>query len=188
MSFDWKATIGTVAPALAGVFGSPVAGMAVGALCKAFGLEPSAENAQKIAQQAADGTLSGADWTKIKQAEIEMQATLLKMNLEYSLSEDKLVAADRDSARNRQIQLRDKTPQILAYLGLFVWSLLNGVLMYMAYRGKSLPVDMSPLIMRVLGTMDALLGMAFAFFFGTTANSARKDELLHQSTPTDGVK
>lgn len=183
MSFDWKATIGTVAPALAGVFGSPVAGMAVGSLCKAFGLEPSAENAQKIAQQAADGTLSGADWAKIKQAEIEMQATLLKMNLEYSLSEDKLVASDRDSARNRQIQLKDKTPTIgfyLTSLGFF------GLLTLLIFH--RVPAESRDLVNIMLGALGVAWNSEVKFFFGGSKDDTSINQMLHQSTPTDGGK
>lgn len=185
MAFDWKAAIGKIAPWLAGAFCSPVAGVAVEGLCKALGLEPTVENAQKIAEQAAAGKLTGDQFIALQRAEQDFQLRAQELGFKNLESLEEIAFKDRDSARNRQIQLKDKTPQILSYIALSVWALMNGVLLWMAYGGKSLPTDMSPIIMRVLGTMDALLGLAFSFFFGTTYGSQMKNELLHKSTPVE---
>lgn len=173
MSFDWKAAIGTVAPALAGIFGTPVAGVAVGALCKAFGLEPSPENAAKIAQQAADGTLSGADWAKIKAAEIDAKLQLQKMDLDYSLAEDKIVAGDRDSARNREIQVKDWTPRLLAYgvtvgfFGMLYWMMRHDV-----------PVPNKDMLNILLGALGSAWIQVVSYYFGSSAGSAKKDDTI----------
>ena len=69
MSFDWKGTIGSITPWIAGTLGGPAAGFAVKALCAATGMEPSLENAQKAAEQAAAGKLTGDQFLALKQAE-----------------------------------------------------------------------------------------------------------------------
>jgi heme A synthase len=173
MAFDWKATIGTVAPALAGIFGTPVAGVAVSALCKAFGLEPSPENAAKIAQQAQDGTLSGSDWAKIKAAEIDAKLQLEKMNLDYDLAEDKIVASDRDSARNREIQVKDWTPRILAYFltvgffGLLYWMMRHEV-----------PGTNKDLLNILVGVLGSAWVQVVSYYFGSSAGSSKKDDTI----------
>jgi hypothetical protein len=180
-SFDWKGTIGTVAPVLAGIFGSPVAGVGVSALCKAFGLEPSPENASKIAQQAADGTLSGADWAKIKLAEIDVQAQLKKMDLDFNLEEDKLVAADVDSARNRQIQLKDRTPQV----GFYVVSVgFFALLILLAFH--QVPPSSRDLLNVMLGALGVAWTSMVKFFYGGSKDDVAVNEMLHRSTPVDG--
>lgn len=173
MTFDWKAAIGTVAPALAGILGTPVAGVAVGALCKAFGMEPSPENAAKIAQQAADGTLSGADWAKIKLAEIDAQAQLKKMDLDFNLEEDKLIVSDRDSARNREIQVKDWVPKALAslitlgFFGLLYWMMRHEV-----------PQTNKDMLNIMLGSFATAWIQVVSYYFGSSAGSDRKTELL----------
>ena len=59
MSFDWKGTVGKVAPILAGILGTPAAGVAVSGLCSVLGLEPSPENAEKAATAIAAVQLNG---------------------------------------------------------------------------------------------------------------------------------
>lgn len=185
MSFDWKSTIGKVAPWIATALGGPAAGLAIDAVCKAAGLAPSLENAQKAAEMAAAGSLTGEQFLALRQSEDAFKIKMMEMGYKQITDLEDIAFKDRDSARNMMIQTKDNTPRLLAFYALVVWTLMNGTLLGMAFMGKSLPTDMSPIIMRVLGTMDALLGMAFAFFLGTTANSRNKDMLIYNSTPTD---
>ncbi len=189
MSFDWKATIGTVAPALAGIFGTPVAGLAVGALCKAFGLEPSPENAAAIAQKAQDGTLSGADWAKIKQAEIDVKVTLRKMDLDYDLESERITANDRDSARKREMVVRDKTPAI----GFYVLSIgFFGLIAFFCGSAMKPELKPNPEVMDILKIMVGVLGGAWMssvnYYYGSTKGSQDDKIMLHNSTPIDQEK
>ena len=186
MAFDWKGTIGTVAPWLAGLVGSPAAGIAVSAICNAVGLEPTPENAQKAAEDLAAGKLTGDQLVALKKNEADAQAQLLKLNMDFDVQKDALVFKDRDSARARQTALKDKTPNYLVWTALAVWALMNGTLMFAAYHGHSLPTDMVAILQRPLGTLDALLGAGFAFFLGASPNDAATKQMLYNSTPTDG--
>lgn len=178
---DIKPWVAKFAPMLGATLGGPM-GAAAGALIgKALGVEnPTPE---KVMEALKSQNLTPEQMVELRRLELEHTERMEAMGFKNVRDLEELAYKDRDSARTRQVQLHDKTPQMLAYLGLAAWTLLNGSLMWMAYYGKSLPVDMSPLIMRVLGTMDALLGMAFGFFFGTTASSQKKDWMLHQSQP-----
>ena len=67
-TFDWKGTIGKVAPWIATALGGPAAGLAIDAVCKAAGLAPSLENAQKAAEMAAAGSLTGEQLLALRQS------------------------------------------------------------------------------------------------------------------------
>ena len=187
MAFDWKGTVGQVAPLLAGLLGTPAAGIAVAGLCHAAGLEPSPENAQAAAEQVAAGTMTGDQLIALKKAEGDASAQLKKMGYDFDMDQQKLVASDRADARDRQKVLKDKTPQILVFMALAAWALMNGTLLVATLKGHSLPTDMVGIIMRALGTMDALLGTGFAYFLGAGPHDAATREMLYNSTPTDGA-
>jgi len=186
MSFDWRSIVKSVAPMLGTALGGPLGGIAGAALAKAMGGDPTKATTDDLAKLVQNVTPE--QLLAIKAAEQAFQIQMRELDINSVKDLEQIAADDRASARNLQIQTKDATPQILAYAALTVWASMNGFLLYMAFRGLSLPTDMSPIIMRVLGTMDALMGMAFAFFFGTTANSGKKDQMIYNSTPTDGSK
>ena len=164
--FDWKGAIGTIAPKLAGCFGTPVAGVAVDCLCRAFGLEPSAQAAEQIAEKAAAGQLTGAELIQLKKAEADAQAQLLKLNLDFSLAEDKLVAADRDSARNREIQVKDMTPRIIAYGVVLIWAAINFSLLWMAWHHNTVEGGMQATVASIMKTIDMALTFILGYYYG----------------------
>jgi hypothetical protein len=173
MSFDWKGTIGTLAPTLAGIFGTPVAGVAVGALCKAFGLAPSPENAQALAEKAAAGSLSGDQLVLLRKAESDAKIALTKLGFDYNLEEDRLVISDRDSARKREIEIRDWTPRILAYgvtLGFF------GLLVFM--MKWNVPGPNKDMLNIMLGALGGAWIQIVSYYFGSSAGSSKKDETI----------
>lgn len=184
MAFDLKGTISKVAPWLGAALGGPLGAAAGKLVAAALGGDPTTATTEELAKLVQN--ITPEQLLALKQADQVFQLQLKQMDINEVKDLEALAVEDRKSARERQALVRDVTPQVLAYLALTVWASMNGFLLYMAYKGQSLPIDMSPLIMRVLGTMDALMGMAFAFFFGTSAGSRSKDQMLYHSTPTDG--
>jgi len=183
MAFDWKGTIGAVAPVLAGMLGTPAAGVAVAGLCNALGLTPSAENAQAAAEKIAAGQLTGDQLIALRKAEAEAQLALQKAGLEYDLQEDTLVVRDRADARARQVALKDNTPAIGFYaitVGFF--GLLICMLFHVIPQANE----------RVLDVMVGSLGTAWIgavnFYYGSTRGSQAKDQLLFQSQPVEGKR
>jgi uncharacterized membrane protein len=176
-----KPFVGKFAPMLGAAVGGPFGAAAGAIIGNALGIKDA--KPEDIKAAIASGTLTGEQIVALKLAEQEFAKQMAELDINSVRDLEELAVKDRDSARNMKIQTGDMTPNYLAYFALAVWTTMNGFLLYMAFHGRSLPTDMSPIIMRVLGTMDALLGVAFAFFFGTTANSGRKDEMIHNSTP-----
>lgn len=179
---DIKPWIAKIAPMLGTALGGPLGGAAGALVSSALGTKDATP--ESIEQAIKTGSLTGEQILALRQAEMQFQKDMEVIDIKSVQDLEALAVDDRKSARERQVKTGDITPQVLAYISLAVWGSMNGFLLYMAYMGRSLPVDMSPIIMRVLGTMDALMGMAFAFFFGTSASSRSKDQMIYNSTPT----
>jgi len=181
---DWKLIVKRVAPFIGAAIGgpfAPLASAAVSVLVSALGGDPAQTTDDHLAALVTAATPEQLLALKTQEANFAAQMQALGFQHDTDLAQADV--QDRNSARTRQEVLKDHTPQILAYMGLAAWSGFNGILLFMAFRGRSLPADMSPIIMRVLGTMDALLGMAFSYFFGRSHDSAAKDQMLFNSTP-----
>lgn len=152
-----------IAPTIAGLLGTPAAGVAVEALIKAFDGD---DDAVKAIQ---DGTrqLSSDDIARIKLAEIAAK----QRTEEIGLSLESLSVEDRKSARERQASVRDSVPSILAYavtVGFF------GILGYSITNG--LP-DNQGLVL-LIGSLGTAWTGIMAYYFGSSAGSVRKTELM----------
>jgi len=166
--FDWKGAIGKLAPTIAGLMGSPVAGVGVSLLCNVLGLEPSPENAMKAAEQVAAGSLTGDQLVTLRKAEAEAKNQLAKMGLDYDIAKNELVFKDRDSARAREVAVRDWTPRILAYSVAMIWTFINGTLLYMAMTHNSIQNDMTVFTSGIMKTIDAALMLILGYYFGAS--------------------
>lgn len=96
-----------VAPTLASVLGSPIAGIAISLISSAFGLtSKKPEDILNAIAQTPDAQI------RLKQLESEHAIELAKIaNIDYETEVD-----DRKAAREREITLHDHVPAILAYL------------------------------------------------------------------------
>jgi hypothetical protein len=173
---DWKAIIGTVAPWIGTALGGPLGGMAVGAVADAFGLSDKTEATIKQA-------LSGATPEQMLALKNADQAFSAKMQELGFADVEKLAALaveNTKDARAMQIVTRSNVPAMLALLitvGFF------GILVGMLYGVLKVTDNQALLIM--LGALGAAWGAVVNYFFGSSADSGRKTELLAQSTPVE---
>jgi len=162
---DW---LKTIAPTIATALGGPLAGLAVDAISKAVGIDP------KDVQATIDqGKLSADQIMLLKQAEVQMAARAQEMGLDFA----KLSNDDRKSARDMQAETRSYIPAILAVtvtIGFF------GILIGMMTE----TFKTSDALMLMLGSLGTAWTGIIAFYFGSSAGSQAKDDLLHKSTPT----
>lgn len=142
-----------VAPALATAVAGPLGGAAVSAIASKFGVADSVEAVAKA--------IAGDPASAQKLAELE---------LEYA----KLDAADRDSARKREVDIATSasapwyskmvTPA-LALGVFFLWAAIN----YTMLTGKeAIPADMREIIIRMLGSLDAATMLILSYYFGNS--------------------
>ena len=153
----------TIAPTIATALGGPLAGMAVSAVAKAIGCEP--DEVQGI---ISSNKLTAEQVASIQLAELELKKQAQSMNLDFA----KLTVEDRKSARDMQIATKSMLVPSLAILivGAFI-----GVVI--ATLGGFAVVD-SVLAGTLIGYLSAKAEQVVNFYFGSSAGSKEKTELL----------
>lgn len=107
----------------------------------------------------------------LKLKELEQSGELARLAQETDLY--RIDAADRDSARNREIQTHDSTPRVLAYAtvaGFF------GMVYYML--NWPIPAENRDLITTVMGFVAGFVGGVMTYYFGSSAGSKAKTEAI----------
>jgi len=163
---DW---LKTVAPTIATALGGPLAGMAVSAVAKAIGCEPDA-----VQDIISSNKLSAEQVASIQLAELELKKQAQSMNLDFA----KLTAEDKKSARDMQIATKSWIPSLLAIsvtVGFF------GILIGLMYG----QIQHAPQIDIMLGALGTAWTGIISFYFGSSASSQAKNELLYKSVPTE---
>lgn len=176
---DIKPWVAKVAPMLGTALGGPLGGAAGALIGNALGVKDASP--QSIQDAIKTGTLGPEQIVALKLAEQEFQLKCEAMGYESVEKLEELAYKDRDSARNREIQVRDLTPMILSFVftgGFFF--ILGWMLKY------GLKKDGGEALLILLGALGAGVQQVLAYYFGSSAGSARKDALLHNSTPVTG--
>lgn len=164
---DWKSVIASVAPALATALGGPLAGIATKALADQLLGNPGASE-EEVAQ-AVQG-LKPEDLVRLKEIDTNFKASLLSAGIKL----EEIAAADRESARQREIKTGDNwTPRGLAVLVVGGWMTVQWFLL-----NNVIDDSMRELIARVLGTLDGALMLVLSYFFGSSSSSAKKDDII----------
>jgi hypothetical protein len=182
MSFDIKRIIGTTAPWLATALGGPLAGQAVAAITTAMGL-PAGSKVEDIQKALAAGQLTGDQMVAIKAAELQFQQAMAQAGFTSEKDLESIAEQDRDSARRREESVKDWTPRVLAYgitLGFF------GVLVFMLTQ--TMPPTAHDALLLLLGALQTAWVSIVAYYFGSSAGSARKSELLSQAPAAVAAK
>jgi len=155
-----------IAPTVATALGGPLAGMAVSAISKAIGVEP-----EKVGDLISNNKLTAEQIAQVKLAEIELQ----KQAQELGLNFEKLAVDDRKSAREMQATTRSIVPPVLAaivtvgFFGILVMMLLGKV------------DSNNPPILMMLGSLGTAWTGIIAYYFGSSAGSQAKTDLLSKA-------
>ena len=162
---DW---LKAIAPTLATAIGGPFGTMAYGLAATALGVSP--EDAQKTIES---GKLTSEQIASVQQAEIAIKARAQELGLDFA----KLGNDDRKSARDMQSTTRSVVPPVLALLvTLGFFGILIGLM--------TKTFATSDALMLMLGSLGTAWTGIVSFYFGSSASSQNKDQLLHQSSPT----
>jgi hypothetical protein len=157
----------TIAPTIATALGGPLAGMAVSAVAKAIGVSPD-----EVQDVISSGKLTAEQVASIQIAELELKKQAQSMNLDFA----KLIAEDKQSARDMQIATKSWIPALLA---VFVTIGFFGILLgLMTEHFKT-----SDALMLMLGSLATAWTGVMAFYFGSSASSQAKTELLAKAEP-----
>jgi hypothetical protein len=155
------------APTLATAMSGPMAGMAVSAISKAIGVDEA-----KVGDLISNNKLTADQIAQVKIAELELQ----KQAQELGLNFEKLEVEDRKSAREMQATTRSMMPPILASavtIGFF------GVVTLMFFSKID---ENNPAILMMLGSLGTAWTGIIAYYFGSSAGSQAKTDLLTKSS------
>jgi len=157
-----------IAPTIATCLGGPLAGLAVTALSKLFGVAPD-----QVQSMINDNKLSADQIAAVQQEEIKFKEQTQALGLNF----EQLAVEDRKSARDMQTATGSLIPpmlSILVTLGFF------SILVYLMVR----PADTANTpLMIMLGSLGTAWTGIIAFYFGSSAGSRAKDQMLFDSTP-----
>lgn len=164
---DWKSIIGTVAPTIATALGGPLAGMAVSAVSQAVLGKPDASETD--VEQAITAANNPEVLLKLKQAEAEFAEKMRQLDIDVAA----LAAEDRDSARQREVSIRDWMPRVLAVL--YTVSYFAVLVFLWKYPVKE---NARELINTLFGILSAAQMAIISYYFGSSAGSAKKSEII----------
>lgn len=165
--------IGKVLPWITGALtgGVPaLLGMAAQEVGKAIGVE--IEPTQKAVESAIVGA-TPEQLLAIKEAENRFSLRMQELGYQSEKDLYELEVKDRDSARAREIAVRDRMPSALAVLvtlgffGVLGWMLAYGV-----------PSTGGEALLVMLGSLGTAWSGIIAYFFGSSHGSRNKDDML----------
>lgn len=112
---------------------------------------------------------------KLKQAEDDFK---YKME-ELGVKREELAYADVDSARKRQMAMKDRTPEMLTYISLTFFFILS----YSVLRSLEIVRENEAFVMFLFGTASSWVTMGLGYFLGSSKGSQKKTDLLAQAEP-----
>lgn len=165
--FDWKSLVGSLAPTIATALGGPLAGAGVAALSQALlGKKDGTEGEISAALQTATPEVLAA----IRKADQDFELAMSQQGIDLA----KINADDRNSARRREVDAHDTwTPRVLAAL------VIGGAFVGEGYAmTHAIPAGAEMIVGRILGTLDAALMCVLYYYFGSSAGSAAKTQIM----------
>lgn len=177
--FDLKDFVRRVAPTVATALGGPLAGGVVSGLSQIF-LGKGDGSAEEIAQVAAAGNLTPEQITELKTLELKLKAEEAERGFRYAdleFRQEQARMLDVQSAREREIAVKDSMPQIIFFLFLGIYVLEVGMFFF-----GQMPTDeyVRALMTRAFGTVEAGVVGAVAYFIGSSRGSKNSGDALRR--------
>jgi len=180
MAFDWKALVKSIAPTIGTALGGPLGGVAGLALSKALGVSGDAAKDETALSAAVQGA-SPDQLIALKKADQDFAVEMQKLGFENVEALEAIAAGDRANARDREIKTQDWTPKAL---GIFITLGFFGLLYYLLRHEP--PQGSRDVLNIMLGSLGSAWIAVVSYYFGSSAGSARKTELMSVRQPTSG--
>ena len=154
--------------------GGPVGAAAMATLGKALGVNKPDATIDDLT--AAYLSATPEQLLAAEKEEHEYRAKMAALGYDHVQKLEEIAAADRASARDREVKTGDKlTPRVIATIVVAAWVATQTVMLF-----HIIDPSMRELVARVLGTLDAALMLVLGYYFGSSAGSAAKNELIKQ--------
>ena len=168
LSFGAKALqiLRTVAPTLALAAGGPFGPIAAAAIHLALGTDPT----QPASAETALLNATPEQLAALKKGDNDFAVQMKTLGVQ----EEQLAYADTASARAREVEVKDNTPRIIAYLVILLVLIAEGSMFFVGQ-----PKGMDGVVLgRILGTLDSALMLVLGYYFGSSMGSAKKDSTI----------
>ena len=174
---DIKPWVAKVAPMLGAALGGPLGGAAGALIGNALGIKDATP--ESIATAIKTGTLDADHIVALKLAEEEFTLKAQAMGYDNIQKLEELAFKDRDSARDREKIVKDKIPAILA-IGVTI-----GFFTLLIFLLKWAPPSDNKDVMNImLGSLGTAWISIISYYFGSSAGSAKKDDIMRQDKLT----
>ncbi len=164
---SWQKIVASIAPTIATALGSPIAGMAISAVTSALGLAPDAKDEAINAAITANPDLL----LKLKESEIAFKQRIAELGIDL----ERIHSEDRNSARNRQVQLKDQVPNVLAFVVIVGFFATVG---YVFSGNIMLAGEQGILVGTIIGYVSAKADQVLSYFFGSSSGSDKKNQIM----------
>ena len=151
-------------------FGGPLGTLAAGAVGKALGIDKVGPGVSDIAEAIAGATPE--QMLQLRQSEADTQTKLQQMGFTHAEELEKLAVDDRENARALQASTKSWTAPILAWVVVIAFTLC--VFAILRGWGRVEAAFAGTLI----GYLAANCNQVVSYYFGSSAGSDRKTELL----------
>lgn len=161
-------SIAGIAPTLATALGGPLAGAAAKFAVDALGID-SKKTADPVKALEEKVNSDPSAFLELKKIDADFQKFLKEKDIQL----ESIAAQDRDSARKREIEVKDRIPALLA-LGIvgFFLAIVTYILVYgVQPEGKDV-------LLIMLGSLGTAVSQVLNYYFGTTTSSSKKNEII----------
>lgn len=166
----------TTAVGLAVPGAAPFANIAASLLSKGLN-KTVAPTPDSISQAITEAMATPDQLAALKKIDDDFALQMKTLNIQSIEDFDKIAADDRASAREREEQVKDWMPRVLG-LGI-VGAFVIAVFLILTGHAKAESVIAGTLV----GYLSAKAELVASYYFGSSAGSDRKTELLSQAPP-----
>lgn len=146
-------------------------------LTKQLGKQVGADPAT-LATEVETALMDPATAEKMREADNELKLELQKLNFQNAVDLENLAVQDRDSARKREIAVRDRTPQFIA-TAVMVMAFFVLVMILFGRVDKELSDNTSSLtIGTVIGYVFSEVKEVVSYYLGSSASAVTKDKII----------
>lgn len=120
--------------------------------------------------------------------QLQFEQRLTELTQDYKKRVIELEAADRNSARQREIAVKDRTVSNLAYMIVGAFVVVGGFMIVHPYLfpGMKLEPEMLTLVGTIVGYLAAKAEQVASYYFGSSMGSDRKTDWMLAAGRRDG--
>lgn len=176
----------TLAPTIGTALGGPLVGGAISMLESVFGITPSSSSSTSDRQSTLAAAISGAtpeQLAAMRKADQDYAVAMAQAGFKDTETLASLAVEDRTSARNMQVSTKSIMPPVLGS-AIIAGSLAAAALILFG-KVSYVSTTEATMVGTVMGYLFSEAKAVLSFYFGSSAGSDRKTELLAQSSPPE---